>query len=182
MLLINFLRTQFQATGFHHGLLPDINEIHSHIDLAKSPIDPTIMSNRDQPEWSNRIYWVNAHRELGFSLHRVLALVSRDSFATAPVFNRVVSEQSYGGNGFAAINELLRLHFPHVHGTRAPSFDSATSRKIVQGPSETIPEYEQRFTLWLQNLCLYLEFGRYHHVVYRWPPVTSSTLSDPGIR
>jgi hypothetical protein len=36
-----------------------------------------------------------------------------------------------------------------------------TSRKIVQGPSETISEYEQRFTLWLQSLRLYREFGWY---------------------
>jgi hypothetical protein len=161
MLLINFLRTQFQATGFHHGSLPDINEIHSHVDLTKSPVDAAIMSNRDQPDWSNRTHWVNAHQELGFSLHLVLAVVSRDSIASAPVFTRVVSEQSYGGNGFAVLNELLRLHFPHVHGTRAPSFDSATAKKIVQGPSETIPEYEQRFTLLLQSLRLYREFGRY---------------------
>jgi hypothetical protein len=92
MLLLNFLRTQFQATGFHHGLVPDIGEIHTLVDLTKSPIDATYMSNRDRPEWSNRSYWANAHRELGFSLHRVLAVVSRDSAVQALIFARVVSD------------------------------------------------------------------------------------------
>jgi hypothetical protein len=77
------------------------------------------------------------------------------------VFTCIVSEQSYGRNGFAALNELLCLNVPHVHGTRAPSFDTATSKKIVQGPSKTIPEYKRRFTLWLQSLRLYREFTRY---------------------
>jgi hypothetical protein len=94
-------------------------------------------------------------------LHHVLAIVSLDIAASFPIFECVVSEQSYGGNGFAVLNELLRLHFPHVHGTRAPSFDSVTAKKILRGPSETIPEYEERFTLWLQSLHLYREFGRY---------------------
>jgi hypothetical protein len=43
MLLINFLRTQFQATEFHHGLLPNINEIHSLVDLTRTPVDATLM-------------------------------------------------------------------------------------------------------------------------------------------
>jgi hypothetical protein len=161
-MILDFVRTEFQATGFHHGLLPDINEIHSQVNLAKAPIDAAIMSNRDQPDWSNHAQWVNAHQELGFSLHRALAVVSCDMIASAPVFTRVVSKQSYGGtNGFSVLNELLQLHFPHVHDTCAPSFDSATAKKIVQGPSETIPEYKQRFTLWLQSLRLYREFGHY---------------------
>jgi hypothetical protein len=33
--------------------------------------------------------------------------------------------------------------------------------KVTQTPGETIPEYEQRFTLWLKSLQLYREFGRY---------------------
>jgi hypothetical protein len=162
ILLLNLLRTQFQATGFHHGLVPDIGEIPFLVDLTKSPVDATFMSNRDRPKWSNRCYWVNSHRELGFSLHRVLAVVSRDSAVLAPMFARVASEQSYGGNSLTVLNELLRLHFfPHIHGTRASSFDTVTSKKIAQGPSETIPEFERRFTLWLQSLRVYREFSHY---------------------
>jgi hypothetical protein len=121
MLLLNFLHTQFQATGFHHGLVPDIGDNHSLVDLTKSPVDATFVSNRDRPEWSNRSFWTNAHRELGFSLHRVLDAVSRDSAALVPVFARVVSEQSYGGNGFAVLNELLRQHFPQCFKIVGPS-------------------------------------------------------------
>jgi hypothetical protein len=154
MLLFNFLRTQFQASGFHPGLLPDIAEIHPHVDLSRSPVDALLMSNRDIPEWSDRQYWVDQHRQLGFSLHRVLAVVAKDSSASAPIFCRTVSEQSINGDGFAVLNELLRLHFPHVHGTRAPSFDTTSAGKIVQGPDEPLSDYERRFTLWLQSLRL----------------------------
>jgi hypothetical protein len=160
MLLFNFLRKQFQATGFQHALLPDIDNTHSLVDHTRSPIEPNYMSNRDRPEWSTRAYWRNAHRELGFSLHHILALVSSDSTVAAPVFACVVSEHSYSGDGFAVLNELLRLHFPHGDGTRAPSFDTAAQKKIIQNSSETIPEYERRFTLWLRSLRLYREFGR----------------------
>jgi hypothetical protein len=59
------------------------------------------------------------------------------------------------------LNELLHLHFPYVDGTRAPSFDNAAQKKVLQGSNETIPECERRFTLWLQSLCLYRAFGGY---------------------
>jgi hypothetical protein len=161
MLTFNFLRTQFQATGFQNGLVPDIGKVHSNVDLTKSPVDHTYKSNRGRPEWSTRAHWVNAHKELGFSVHRVLTVVARDSFATAPVFAQVVSDHSYAGNGFAVLNELLRLHFPHVDGTRAPSFDTAAAQCILQGSSEAVPKCERQFTLWVQSLSLYREFGRY---------------------
>ena len=92
MLLLNFLRTQFQASGFHPGLLPDIAEIHPHVDLSRSPVDALLMSNRDAPEWSVRQHWVEQHRQLGCSLHRVLAVVAKDSSASALIFCRTVSE------------------------------------------------------------------------------------------
>ena len=66
ILLFNFLRTQFQAAGFHPGILPDISEIHPQVDLSCSPIDPTIMFSRDHPEWSDRQHWAAHHWQLGF--------------------------------------------------------------------------------------------------------------------
>jgi hypothetical protein len=161
MLLFNFLRAQFLATGFHHALIPDVGEIHPLIDLARSPVDVKVMSNRNHPEWSAHNHWVDAHRALGYALHRILAMIARDSSTTAIVFCRVFSEHSYSGNGSAVLNELLRMHFPHVHGTHAPSFDAAAILKVTQTSGETIPECEQRFTLWLKSLQLYREFGRY---------------------
>jgi hypothetical protein len=56
---------------------------------------------------------------------------------------------------------------PHVHGTRAPAFDSAYAQNILQGPSKTIPEYKQRFTLWLHSL-LYREFGHCQDSEVTW--------------
>jgi hypothetical protein len=140
MLLFNFLRTQIQATGFHHALLPDIVDIHSLVDLTRSPVEHGYMSNRDRPEWSTRAHWVNAHRELGFSVHQILAVVSSGSALTLPVFHHVVSEHSCSGDGFVVLNELLHLHFPLVNGTRAPSFHTAPLKKVLQGSNETIPE------------------------------------------
>jgi hypothetical protein len=35
---------------------------------------------------------------------------------------------------FTVINDLLLLHFPHVEGTRAPSFDTAVSRRFTKIP------------------------------------------------
>ena len=52
MRLINFLLTQFQAAGFHSDLLSDIAEIYPNVDFSRSPINPTIISNCDYPEWS----------------------------------------------------------------------------------------------------------------------------------
>jgi hypothetical protein len=72
-----------------------------------------------------------------------------------------VSEHAYGGNGLAVLNGLLRLHFPHVEGTQAPSFDTATTKKVHQDSDELLPDYERHFTLWLQSLQLYREFARY---------------------
>ena len=56
---------------------------------------------------------------------------------------------------------MLRLHFPHVNGTRAPSFNATSAGKVVEGPDEFITDYEQRFTLWLQSLQLCRETVRY---------------------
>jgi hypothetical protein len=155
MLLLNFLRTQFQATGFHHRLVPDMVRF---ILWLTSP-NPRLM-RRICPivtVLSGRI----ATRTRFLATPCSSCRFARQRCPQAPIFARVVSEQSYGGNGFAVINELLRLYSSHIHGTRAPSFDTATSKKISQGPSETIPEYERRFTLWLQSLRLYREFSRY---------------------
>ena len=105
-------------------------------DLARSPtVDAAFMSNRDHPEWSDRHHWAAQHRQLGFSLHRFLAIVARDSVAVAPIFCRIVREQSITGNGFALLNELLRLHFPHVNGTHALSFDSTSAWKSFKDPA-----------------------------------------------
>jgi hypothetical protein len=160
MLLFNYLRTEFQAAGFHNALLPDIGDIVPNVDLTRSPVDPRYMSNRDNADWSHRPFWANLHHDLGYSLHRVLSSVSRAS-KSAPIFARVVSEHAYGGNGFAVLNDLLRLHFPHVEGTQAPSFDTAATKKVHQDSDELLPDYERRFTLWLQSLQLFREFSRY---------------------
>ena len=114
MLLINSLRPQFQAAGFHPGVLPDVAQIHPCVDLSRSPIDPTVASNRDCPEWSNRQRWVKQHHQLGFSSHHVLDVATGDSAIVAPIFCRTVREQSINGCEFAALNELLQLHFPCV--------------------------------------------------------------------
>ena len=140
MLLINFLWTQLQAAGFHPGLLPDVvAEVHPRVVFPRSPVNATmIMSCCDCPEWSNQQQWAEQHRKLGFSLHRVIAVIAKDSAAAAPLFCHAVSEQSTTGDGFAALNNLLQLHFPHVNGAQAPSFDAASAGKILQGPDEAI--------------------------------------------
>ena len=52
MRLINFLLTQFQAAGFHPGLLPNIaKKILPHLHISISPANPAIMFNCDCPEW-----------------------------------------------------------------------------------------------------------------------------------
>jgi hypothetical protein len=157
VLLLNFLCTQqFQATGLHHGLVPAIGGIHSLVDLTKSPsVDATFMSNPDRPEWSNHSFWTNAHRELGFSLHRVLAIVSRDSAALAPVFARIVSKlcspERTTSLTFSSCpwHACALLRYGHLQEDCARS---QRNYSRVRTP---------RFTLWLQRLCPYREFTRY---------------------
>lgn len=140
MLLLAFLRTQMTAAGFHSALIPDLMLLHPHVDLTRSPVDASCMSNRDHPEWSNRKTWSDQHIQFASSLHRVLANVARDSSSVAPIFNRLIMDASLTGNGFLILNALFRLHFPHVHGTRAPDFDDALRKKIAQAHHESIDE------------------------------------------
>jgi hypothetical protein len=65
---------------------------------------------------------------------------------------------------FSDLNALFGLHFPHVHGNgtaHAPKFDVAQQAKIAQAHHKSIEEYDNRFTMWLQRLCLCREFCHY---------------------
>ena len=50
--LICFALSQFQAAGFHPGLLLDVAEIHPHPDLSQSPVNLTV--NCVSPKRSDR--------------------------------------------------------------------------------------------------------------------------------
>jgi hypothetical protein len=134
MLLLAFLRTQMTAAGFHSAaLIPDLMLLHPHVDLTRSPVDASCMSNRDHPS-------------------ELVATVLGKDWPT---------RLKTAGNGFLILNALFRLHFPHVHGTRAPDFNDALRKKIAQAHHESIDKYDNHFTMWLQRLCLYREFCRY---------------------
>lgn len=151
------LRSHLSQHNFSRHLLPDLHEVHPHVDLSRPPMIAEycalvgVHSIRLTKESV-----VQLHNRLAEALYTILKASIKD---TCDVGRYAINKYYTKNNGFKVLTDLMERHHPRMANSRARDYEDvkAEGPNLLQS-QESVDSYYASFLMWMETLQLYPDF------------------------